>query len=187
MIVRAAAVAGGTEFLTAWLKGAEPETPQEHMHGSNSAAPPEKDRWTSYNPKFFSRDEFAILDSFTAILIPTDETPGAREAHVAAFIDFVVNAAAEYAPEMQAEWRNAISLLHARQFGQLSPEQQISLVQQMSGSKTSDGYHAYRLIKEMIVYAFYTSRVGLVDVLEYKGYAYLTAFPGCTHPEHNRV
>jgi hypothetical protein len=45
----------------------------------------------------------------------------------------------------------------------------------------------YRLIKEMAVHAFYTSRVGLVDVLEYKGLAYLTEFPGCNHPEHHTV
>jgi hypothetical protein len=39
----------------------------------------------------------------------------------------------------------------------------------------------------MTVFAFYTSKAGLVDNLEYKGNAYLTDFPGCTHPEHRRV
>jgi hypothetical protein len=34
------------------------------------------------------------------------------------------------------------------------------------------------------VEGFYTSRVGLVDVLGYKGLAFLSEFPGCTHPEH---
>ena len=50
-----------------------------------------------------------------------------------------------------------------------------------------DGFATYSLIKEMTVRAFYTSRAGLVDALEYQGIAYLTEFPGCTHPEHKHV
>jgi hypothetical protein len=74
----------------------------------------------------------------------------------------------------------------------LPPHQQLSLVQRISepehyASKQQDGFPVYRLIKEMTVHAFYTSRVGLVDVLEYKGLAYLTEFPGCNHPEHHTV
>jgi hypothetical protein len=161
-------------------------------HAHTSHAPPEPDRWTSYTPKFFSAEDFRNLDAFTAILIPTDETPGAREAHVTAFIDFVVNAAAEYAPEMQNDWRNAMDGLRAHHFAELSAGQQLSLVQRMSDAEQNpsnerEGFPAYRLIKEMTVHAFYTSRVGLIDVLEYKGLAYLTEFPGCNHPEHHTV
>jgi hypothetical protein len=50
-----------------------------------------------------------------------------------------------------------------------------------------EGFPVYRLIKEMTVHAFYTSRMGLVDNLEYKGLAYLTEFPGCNHPEHHTL
>ena len=184
-ILRAVAVVGGQEFFSDWMRAA-----QLHSHSSN--APPEPDRWTSYTPKFFSAEDFRNLDAFTAILIPTDETPGAREAHVTAFIDFVVNAAAEYAPEMQDEWRNAMDLLRAHHFGELPAAQQLSLVLRMSQGEhhpptAQDGFHVYRLIKEMTVHAFYTSRVGLIDVLEYKGLAYLAEFPGCNHPEHHTV
>ena len=190
MIVRAAGVAGGQEFFAAWLKASQ--ITQRKAHASHSSAPPEPDRWTGYQPKFFAPEEFRILETFTAILIPTDETPGAREAHVAPFIDFVVNAAAEYAPEMQDQWRTAMHWLRAQNFGSLSTERQFALVQQMSEperapSATHEGFQTYRLIKEMTVHAFYTSRVGLVDLLEYKGNAYLTEFPGCTHSEHRRI
>lgn len=192
MIVRAAAVGGGPEFFAVWLKTAQSQVPQQHNHASTSYAPPEPDRWTSYKPKFFSAEEFQILEAFTEILIPTDETPGAREAHVAPFIDFVVNAAAEYAPEMQLRWRRAMDWLRGQGFGNLPPERKIALVQQMSEpernrSKTHDGFGTYKLIKDMTVHAFYTSRLGIVDELQYKGNAYLTEFPGCGHPEHHRV
>lgn len=184
-ILRAAAVVGGQEFFSDWMRAA-----QVVQHSSH--APPEPDRWSSYQPKFFSAEDFRNLDAFTAILIPTDDTPGAREAHVAAFIDFVVNAAAEYAPEMQKDWRKAMDWLGARQYAELPANQQLSLMQRISepehgASKQEDGFAAYRLIKGMTVHAFYTSRVGLVDVLEYKGLAYLTEFPGCNHPEHHAV
>jgi hypothetical protein len=189
-ILRAAAVAGGQEFFSDWMAAAQVVSHGAHAHTSH--APPEPDRWTSYTPKFFSAEDFRNLDAFTAILIPTDETPGAREAHVTAFIDFVVNAAAEYAPEMQNDWRNAMDWLRAHHFAELPAGQQLSLVQRMSeaehhASTAREGFPVYSLIKEMTVHAFYTSRVGLIDVLESNGLAYLTEFPGCNHPEHHMV
>jgi hypothetical protein len=167
---RALAAAGGGDFFSAWMRAAE----------------------TNYQPKFFTPAEFGVLASFTEILIPSDSTPGAREAQVAQYIDFVVNAAAEYAPETQQDWRTAIDWLMAAKFGALSSQEKQALVEQMAAperdrSLRHDGFAAYRLIKQMTVFAFYTSKAGLVDNLEYKGNAYLTDFPGCTHPEHRRV
>jgi Gluconate 2-dehydrogenase subunit 3 len=184
-ILRAAAVVGGQEFFSDWMRAA-----QVHNHGSH--APAEPDRWTSYKPKFFSPEDFRNLDAFTALLIPTDETPGAREAHVTPFIDFVVNAAAEYAPEMQNDWRTAMDWLRARHFAELPAGEQFSLLQLISegehdAANRQQGFDVYRIIKDMTVHAFYTSRVGLVDGLEYKGLAYLTEFPGCNHPEHHTL
>lgn len=126
------------------------------------------------------------LDAFTAILIPTDDTPGAREAHVVPFIDFVVNAAAEYEPELQQDWRQAMLYLRAQKFARLSPTEQVAFVEEISNSGNK-GHTAYQLVKNMTAHAFYTSRAGLIDVLEYKGNAYLTEFPGCSHPEHHQI
>ena len=181
IIASTLAVAGAPEFFGAWSRGAE-----MHLHGGQSNAPPEPDHWTNYQAKFFSREEMQVLDAFTAILIPTDDTPGAREAHVVPFIDFVVNAAAEFAPELQQEWRGALRFLKEVGFAQLTAAAQLDFVEKSSHAG-AEGYDSYRLIREMTVHAFYTSRVGLIDVLEYRGNAYLTEFPGCPHPEHRRV
>jgi hypothetical protein len=190
LIARVFTVAAGAQFFTEWLSAAQTE--KMHNHNASSIAPPEPDRWNSYQPKFFSPKQFQILDEFTAILIPSDDTPGAREAHVAPFIDFVVNAAAEYAPDVQQNWKSAIEWLEASGFAALSPDKQLQLVKdagapEFDKKKTHAGFKSYRLIKDMTVRAFYTSRAGLIDVLEYKGLAYLTQFPGCTHPEHQKV
>jgi hypothetical protein len=134
----------------------------------------------NYQPKFFSPAEFAALESFTEILIPTDETPGAREARVAQYIDFAVDAAAEFAPEMQRDWRHAMDWL-------MTMKVDAALVAQMAASPQHPGFETFKLIKQMTVFAFYTSEPGLIGNLQYQGNAYLTVFPGCTHPEHHRV
>jgi hypothetical protein len=179
LILRAATTAGAATFLAPWLKAN-----QSHVHNT---APPDPHDWSSYRPKFFSAEEFQWLDSFTAILIPSDETPGAREARVVPFIDFVVNAAAEFAPETQDHWRAAMLWLRTNNFGHLSSHDQLALITELDHSLTHPGFPSYQLIKEMTVHAFYSSRIGLIDVLEYQGLAYLTEFPACTHPEHHSV
>jgi hypothetical protein len=162
LATRALAAAGGAEFFADWMR----------------AAPPP--------PKFFAPAEFSMLESLTQILIPTDDTPGAREAHVASYIDFVMQAAGEYAPETQQDWRNAMTWLTAANFGSLEENEKLGLVQQMSVSGHA-GFPTFTLIKHMTVFAFYTSKAGLIDNLEYQGNAYLVDFPACTHPEHRKV
>ncbi len=189
-ILKAASIAGGREFFTAWAK-ADSMSPRGHWHAAG--APPDPHDWNAYQPKFFSKEDFRNLETFSAILIPTDDTPGAREAFVAPFIDFVVDAAAEYAPDMQRHWRDAMAWLRRQNFSGMPAEEQVQFVERISAPERDrskardDGFKTYSLIKDMTVHAFYTSRVGLVDVLEYKGLAYLTEFPACTHPEHHRI
>ena len=47
-----------------------------------------------------------------------------------------------------------------------------------------EGFEFFQLVKDTTVEGFYTSRVGLIDVLDYQGMNYMSDFPGCTHPEH---
>ena len=161
-------------------------------HSGHSSAPPEPDRWRNYKPQFFSPVEFEMIRAYTEILIPADDQPGAREAHVAEYIDFAVNAAAAHAPEMQTEWRRAMAWLMAHRFHGLMPAERLELVERMSAperdkSARRDGYPIYQLIKAATVFAFYTSRAGLIDTLGYQGLAYLTEFPACNHPEHQKL
>ena len=62
----------------------------------------------NYKPKFFAADDFEALRAFTEILIPTDETPGAREAYCAHYIDFVLQCA-DSMPGYQKQWRDAMA------------------------------------------------------------------------------
>jgi hypothetical protein len=82
--------------------------------------------------------------------------------------------------------------LTAQNFNALSPADRLALVQASSAperdrSTSHDGFSSYKLIKTATIRAYYTSRAGLIDNLEYKGLAYLTAFPSCDHPEHKKA
>jgi len=160
-----------------------------HQHTN---APPEPDYWRNYQPKFFSREDFAALEAFTEILIPTDDTPGAREAHCAHFIDFLLAASGTYAPQTQRLWRAALMRLRELGFHSANAEQRKGIVEIISlperdRTKTHPGFSVYRLIKRETVFAFYTSRAGMIETLDYRGNSYNAIFPTCTHPEHHVV
>lgn len=143
-----------------------------------------------YQPKFFDAEDFAALESFTEILIPTDETPGAREARCAQFIDFVLHSSPESAPQNQ--WRNAMRALREAGFHSANQAAREALVETISRAERERGtphaaYFAYRLIKQQNTFAFYTSRQGMIEALDYRGNSYNTSFPACDHPEHQKL
>jgi hypothetical protein len=188
LALRAAALPGAAEFFSTWLAAA-----QSHQHASaeSSQAPPEPPLLRDYKPKFFEPHDFDALQAFTEILIPTDETPGAREAHCAHYIDFVLQSAGSL-PAYRKQWREAMSLLKAAGFHDADPKTRLALVEAISKperdrSASHPAYPAYRLIKQQNTFAFYTSRSGMIDNLDYKGNSYNAVFPACTHPEHHKV
>jgi len=195
-----AGTAAGREFLAAWLPSgldshkAAGRSESVTMPGMHHVPPP--DQQPPYVARFFKPQEFETVNVLTEIIIPTDETPGAREARVADYIDFVVWSAAEFKPSLQREWTEGLVMLdrlskgkYGAPFREISTANRESLLTEMSlperePAMRHEGFEFYRLLKEMTVEAFYSSRVGLIDVLDYKGLAFLSEFPGCTHPEH---
>ena len=195
-----ASTAAGREFLAAWLPSAmestreagrsEPVTMPGMHHG------PPQDQHPPYAPLFFKPPEFQTVQILTEMIIPTDDTPGAKEARVADYIDFIVSSAAEFQPRLQKQWTDGLILLdrlshdkHQAGFREISAVNREALLVEISRperepAEQHDGFDFYRLLKEMTVDGFYSSRVGLIDVLDYKGLAFLSQFPGCTHPEH---
>ena len=109
LAVRAAALPGAAEFFSAWAHAAE-----QHEHIGSSAAPPEPS-YSRLPAEVFRRGRFRGAAGFTEILIPTDDTPGAREAHCAHYIDFVLQAS-DSVPDVQKQWRDAMAALQAPGF-----------------------------------------------------------------------
>jgi hypothetical protein len=185
LAMRAATLPGGAEFMATWLKAQE-----QHNHTVNSSAPPEKPLFENYQPKFFSQEDFEALQAFTEILIPTDDTPGAKEAHCAHYIDFLMTAS-EGMP-VQKQWHDALAALKGSGFHAADAKGRADIVAAMAKPEldhnaTHPAFSAYRLIKQQNAFAFYTSRAGLIETLEYKGNSYNLVFPACTHPEHQQI
>lgn len=183
MAVRAAALPGATRFFSAWLQAG---AAAQH---APSQAPPQPPFLRDYTPRFFSVDDFAALQSFTEILIPTDDTPGAREARCAHYIDFVLQAAE---PGMQKQWSSAMGSLRSAGFHAATPQQRLTMVSEMARPETDRAvshplYPVYRLIKQQNTFAFYTSRAGMIETLDYRGNTFNAVFPACNHPEHLKV
>jgi Gluconate 2-dehydrogenase subunit 3 len=190
LAVRAAALPGAAEFFSTWLHAAGHG--QQHGAATNAFAPPEPPLLRDYQPKFFPADDFAALQAFTEILIPADDTPGAREAHCAHYIDFVLQAATGVNPDLQRQWREAMATLRTAGFHAADAAGRAALVEAMSRPEhdraaTHPAYRAYRLIKQQNTFAFYTSRAGMIETLDYRGNSFNNEFPACTHPEHHTL
>ncbi len=90
--------------------------------------------------KFFTQQEAADFVAFAAQIIPSDDgTPGAREAGVVSFADYVL---AVVNPEQQKDFRGALAALHAAalkvqpgsaSFASLPSEKQIAVMKAMDG------------------------------------------------------
>jgi hypothetical protein len=70
-----------------------------------SAAPPKVDI-ANYRPRFFTAEEYRLLDAITDLLIPSDGLPGAREAGVGYYIDTVLF---HGVPAAQQAWRTGLA------------------------------------------------------------------------------
>lgn len=185
LMASAMAAPGALDFFGAWLQAA----PQSH---ATHWQPPEPPLLRDYQPAFFDAGDFAALQAYTEILIPTDDTPGAREARCAHFIDFFLHASEGPAPDVVARWRAAMRALRDAGFHAADRDGRVALVDAMSRPERERGvthpaYQAYRLIKQQNTFAFYTSRAGMIEALDYRGNSFNAAFPACDHPDHQVV
>lgn len=170
---------------------------QQHDHIPNTAPPP---RAAVYQPSYFTPDEYHTIDILTGLIIPKDESPGAQEAGVAEFIDFM---AAHLEDQARLPMRDGVLWLngvahdrYGANFAALSREQQTEILNGIApqnsykpGAATKRGHAFFRLIRRYTVMGYYTSRIGLAE-LDYPGLRLYTESPACPHtndPEHRHL
>lgn len=83
---------------------------------------------------FLTPSEAADIEAIAAQIVPTDDTPGAREAEVVHFIDgalstFWSQLAGEYRAQLKA-FQAAVREKHSASFARLTSDQQIALLRQ---------------------------------------------------------
>lgn len=138
-------------------------------------------------PLFFTKEEFAVVDELSEMIIPTDDhSPGARAAGVAAYID--QRLAESFEEQPRQDWRAGLKLIetlsqemHGRPFLQATPEQRILLLTRISQNEmnpTKPEETFFRELKTRTAHAYYTSKIGIHTEMEYKGNTYLKQFVG---------
>jgi gluconate 2-dehydrogenase gamma chain len=147
-----------------------------------------------YTPLFFSAAEYTLVERLTEIIIPSDETPGAREAGVSEFIDLMASRDSDLQGSLRTglRWLNFHShALHGKSFVQLAAEEQKALLEPFAYKakfRESDkaGREFFNTIREYTVMGFYTSEIGLKE-LDFPGFKFYAESPACPHtddPEH---
>jgi hypothetical protein len=197
-MLRALSLAAGAAHFTGFERWAF-AFPDSHQHGSPTVKQPEQIGSKSlYKPQFFTTDEFEMISRLSELIIPTDNTPGAREAGVSEFIDFIVFSD----PSLQFRFRYGVRWLDAharylfqRRFLELAHDQQTEILTHLAYKEhhrtaEEDGREFFQLIREYTVIGFYTSRIGMIEI-DFPGLKqYWKEVSGCQHlddPEHRHL
>jgi hypothetical protein len=199
-----ASVAGAFPGFSKWAFACA----QNHAHTpavTNTAASP-----GPYKPLFFSPQHYRMIEHLAEIIIPADDTPGAKEAGVAEFIDFMVanrvpvsvrrdvrstDDAIQMGNEAQNRFLSGLDWINARsksefghEFMDCAPEQQKSLLEELAykakfKATTESGREFFQLMRDYTVVGYYTTKVGL-ESLGYPGLRVVwPSMPGCSHPD----
>ena len=151
-----------------------------HQCGS-AASPATPDGHYAF--RFFTPEAVELFNAVAEQIIPSDEhSPGAREAKVVEFADIMISTSPE---DVQTDWRTGLQLLAAELKGS-DLETWLTRVAQAEGDPQTVLDIFFRTLKQTVVNGYYTSEIGIHQELRYEGNTYLTAFPGCEHPEHKQ-
>lgn len=191
-VLAIAAAASRFSGFSKWVCAAQDAEHDHHVVSQARQARP-----AAYDPQFFTPNEYEMVDQLTAIIIPKDQSPGAREAGVCEFIDFMT----ANDPKIQKPMRDGLRWLNdrargnnSRDFVNLSPDQQDSLLQTVAyrehhvGGQEA-GQEFFNLFRRYTVMGYYTSRIGLEEI-DFPGLRLYAQSPACPHkddPEHRHL
>jgi hypothetical protein len=134
---------------------------------------------------FFDAHQLQTVASAADRIIPTTETPGAREADCHRFAEKIV--ADHYDATRQKRFISGLvdldtrsSALAKKLFVDLTPEQQdavLAAIEKETLASTTPANSFWRDLKYLTIYGYYTSRIGIQDELEVNFYP--GRFDGC--------
>lgn len=138
-------------------------------------------------PLFFTPQEFQMVDELSEIIIPADDhSPGARAAKVAAEIDKSLAESFEEKPRQQ--WRQGLQVvntlchqMHGTGFLDATSEQRVAVVTRMAqneGHPEKPEEEFFHGLKGRTALAYYSSKIGIHQEMEYKGNTILEEFVG---------
>ncbi len=163
-----------------------------------------------YQPIFFAPAEYRMIEHLTDLIVPEDDTAGAKSAGVAEFIDFMLanrvpvtgprevrstQDAIEIGTDAQVRfiaglgWMNAHSHSEfGRDFMGCSTTEQQQFLEELAYKAkfkpaTESGRAFFHMLRDYTVIGYYTTKVGL-EALGYPGLRTVwPKMPGCPHPD----
>jgi len=139
----------GASLGLLWLGSLTPDlVAQAHAHAQQTASGAGK----SY--RFFTPEQAADFDAFSAQIIPTDDTPGAREANVVHFTDYVLSTVDR---DQQAQMNDAFKTLHeqvARTASEKTSFAALTSAQQIEVMKAMEKTPAFQLLRGFTMTGF---------------------------------
>jgi hypothetical protein len=138
-------------------------------------------------PLFFTKDEFALLDTLTEMIVPADDhSPGAHEAGVAAYIDKTV--AEAFDPKEKTSWRKGLAAVNElsasmnnKPFLKATKQQQLTTLTKIAAAEQNpktEGERFFTQLKQTTAFVYYSSKIGIHQETEYKGNVLLEQFVG---------
>jgi len=137
---------------------------QEHTHTEGVTAQlPE--------PKYFSKEDFALIAKVAELIIPATDTPGAITAGVPAYIDFVVSRSEPQKKLFTAglAWLKRHDLKALEPLGAAVDKGQLKTPEQ----------RWFKAMKSLTADGYWTSKVGMAQTLGYRGASMLAEYPEC--------
>jgi len=129
-------------------------------------------------PKFFTPEEFRLVDELTETIIPADwKSGGAKAAGVAEYIDGRLAEAFEHST--RDTWRNGLagvnalaSRMHGKPFLECGVDARMAVLTRMAANEENPMAAEevfFRKLKSMTVFGYYTSSIGIHDDIGYLG------------------
>lgn len=146
-------------------------------------------------PRFFNPHQSETVSTICELIIPETDTPGARAARVHEYVDFVLSEEKRDTQQAFLEgirWVDEKSRsLFGTPFVELQPAQQSRMLEHISSDadvapEDETGVEFFKSIRAQTIEGYYTSEIGLVRELGYRGKSFVWEFPGCRHEEHQK-
>jgi hypothetical protein len=135
---------------------------------------------TTADKELFSKEDIAYLDEIAETILPQTATPGAKAAQAGQFMALMVNDC--YDEKEQAIFKKGMDTLNdlsAARFGKafmkITPAQRHELLvkadtgqkQYMKDKKENDPVHYFRMMKELALLGYFTSKPGCTQAKRY--------------------
>jgi hypothetical protein len=131
-------------------------------------------------PQLFSSTDLSLLDEIAETIIPTTDTPGAKAAQLAQFMQVMITDC--YTPDEQKAFTEGLAAFHDyskkivnKHFMEATPQERISVLTSLEKEakkynqekKEGTPSHYYTMMKQLTIWGFFTSETGMTETLRH--------------------